>query len=146
MTKGNITVNPIGLIHTPYESLAPFRPDENQDGEFIIEINPDLEDALFLLSKFDYIHVLFYIDRSRKYKTKVYPPNADGKEVGLFASRSPNRPNPIGLSIVKIIKIEKNLIYTTGIDILNNTPLLDIKPYIPDLDCKPNAGSGWLNN
>ena len=64
----------------------------------------------------------------------------------MFASRSPNRPNPIGLSVVKILRIEKNIIAISGIDAFDNTPLLDIKPYIKNLDSKEDANFGWVNN
>ena len=74
----------------------------------------------------------------------VSPPWAKGKKVGVFASRSPVRPNPIGLSIVRIKKIVGNKIYTSGLDVFDGTPLLDIKPYIKDLDNKDNANYGWV--
>ncbi|MFC2100892.1 tRNA (N6-threonylcarbamoyladenosine(37)-N6)-methyltransferase TrmO [Bacteroidota bacterium] len=139
-----ILYDAIGIIHTPYKELAPFRAEENAKGDFYIKIEPRFMDALYLLEKFNYVHVLFHIDRAKHYKLKVHPPNANGNEVGLFASRSPNRPNPIGLSIVRIKKIEKNIIYTTGLDVLDHTPLLDIKPYIPAVDIKPDSNSGWI--
>ena len=137
----------IGTIYTPYTDIAPFRANEDIiEGEYIIEINLELKEALYKLDTFNYIHVLFYIDKAKNAKLKVHPPYKDAASVGLFASRSPNRFNPIGLSTVKIIKIEKNLIYTSCLDILDNTPLLDIKPYIPQNDLKTNANSGWLEN
>jgi len=139
-----ILYDPIGVINTPYIDTAPFRCEEDAEGEFYLRLLPQFQEALYLLEKFDYLHVLFHIDRGKHYKLKVNPPNADGQEVGLFASRSPNRPNPIGLSTVKIIKIEKNIIHTSGLDVLDNTPLLDIKPYIPAIDLKINANSGWI--
>jgi tRNA (Thr-GGU) A37 N-methylase len=74
----------------------------------------------------------------------IQPPWAKGKKVGLFASRSPVRPNPIGLSIVRIKKIIENKIYTSGLDVFDGTPLLDIKPYIKDLDDKFDADYGWI--
>ncbi len=145
--KKTISFKAIGTIHTPYTEIAPFRADEKiQDGEYIIEINPELEEALYKLDTFNYIQVLFYIDKAKKAKLKVHPPYENAASVGLFASRSPNRFNPIGLSTVKIIKIEKNKIYTSCLDVLDNTPLLDIKPYIPHNDLKTNANSGWLEN
>jgi tRNA-Thr(GGU) m(6)t(6)A37 methyltransferase TsaA len=74
----------------------------------------------------------------------VSPPWADGKKVGVFASRSPVRPNPIGLSVVRIKNIVENRIYTSGLDAFDGTPLLDIKPYIKDLDSKSDANYGWI--
>jgi len=75
---------------------------------------------------------------------RVSPPWAGGKQVGVFASRSPVRPNPVGLSIVRIKKIAGNKIYTSGLDVFDNTPLLDIKPYIKGLDNKDDADYGWI--
>jgi tRNA-Thr(GGU) m(6)t(6)A37 methyltransferase TsaA len=73
----------------------------------------------------------------------VSPPNDRDLEVGVFSSRSPDRPNPIGLSIVRLKKIVENKVYITGIDAFDKTPLLDIKPYMEKLDCKEGAGNGW---
>ncbi len=75
----------------------------------------------------------------------LQPPWAPEMEIGVFASRSPNRPNPIGLSIVKIKKIINNIIYISGIDAFDGTPVLDIKPYLKDLDAKCDANYGWVD-
>jgi tRNA (Thr-GGU) A37 N-methylase len=75
---------------------------------------------------------------------RLFPPRGSGKEVGLFATRSPNRLNPIGLTVARIRKVEGNLIYTHGLDILDGSPLLDIKPYIRDFDMKEDANLGWI--
>ena len=74
----------------------------------------------------------------------VSPPWAEGKRVGVFSSRSPLRPNPIGLSVVRVKSIVENRIYTSGLDVFDGTPLLDIKPYIKDLDSKTDANYGWV--
>jgi tRNA-Thr(GGU) m(6)t(6)A37 methyltransferase TsaA len=75
---------------------------------------------------------------------KVTPPWTKGQQVGLFASRSPLRPNPIGLSVVRVKEVSENRVYTSGLDVFDNTPLLDIKPYINDLDSKCDANNGWV--
>ena len=134
----------IGIIHTPYKTIAPFKPDENAEGEFFITIDKHYQKALLELDKFKYIIVFFYFDRSTKKKLFAHPPSAEGKKVGLFSSRSPNRFNGIGMDIVKLIRVKENIIYTSGMDALDNTPLLDIKPYIEYLDSKPGAGNGWM--
>ena len=82
----------------------------------------------------------------RRLSMLVIPPWSDGKEIGLFASRSPVRPNPIGVSIVKLLKINKNEIFTSGLDVFDGTPLLDIKPYVKDLDSKEDANYGWIED
>jgi tRNA-Thr(GGU) m(6)t(6)A37 methyltransferase TsaA len=132
----------IGIIHTPYPDQAPFRPDPEAEGEFSITINKEYQPALQDLEKFSHIIVLFYFDRATKINLKAHPPRLEGAETGLLASRSPNRINKIGMDVVKVLGIEGNMIRTSAMDILDNTPLLDIKPYIPDLDCHPDANKG----
>ncbi len=141
-TRLKIEYTSIGTIKTPYEKEAPFRPNPDADGDFIIVVKPEYEEALYKLGAFSHIIVLFHFDRSLQTRLRAHPPHMHGLEVGLFASRSPRRINKIGLNIVKILTINKNIIHTSPMDILNNTPLLDIKPYIPDLDCHPGASSG----
>ena len=136
----------IGLIRTPYTDDAPYQPVEEEGGEFRIELEPSLSEGLKKLESFRYIYVLYYVDRvSRDVETLVKPPWAGGYEVGLFASRSPVRPNRIGLSVVKLKKIEGNVIYTSPLDCFDGTPLLDIKPYIAELDSKSDANYGWVD-
>lgn len=132
----------IGTIYTPYEEQAPFRPDPQAEGKFSIRIKKEYQSALQDLEKFSHIIVLFYFDRSTKTNLIAHPPLLNGAETGLLASRSPNRINKIGMDIVKVLGIEGNVIRTSPMDVLDNTPLLDIKPYIPDLDCHPDANKG----
>jgi len=143
--KFNCRLEQIGIIKTPYHKDAPYQPVDADQGEFYVQINPEYEDGLKDLEKFHYIYVIFYAHFiNRKTEMTVVPPWAGGKKVGVFASRSPVRPNPIGLSIVRIKDIIKNRIYTSGLDALDGTPVLDIKPYIKDLDNKADANSGWI--
>ena len=88
--------------------------------------------------------MIFHLDRARGYDGSglAHPPSLSGGTVGLFASRSPNRPNPVALDIARILEIRDNCVYTTGLSALDGTPLLDIKPYFAS-DCRPDAGSGW---
>lgn len=125
---------PVGSIHTPYQDTAPFRPDKDAEGDFFIKVHKDFETALMDLKVHSYIIVFFYFDRSEKTNLLVHPPHLKGKETGLFSSRSPNRINKIGMDTVKVLRLESNIIYTSPMDILDGTPLLDIKPYIPELD------------
>jgi len=135
---------PIGTIHTPYGETAPFTNFEEAEGEFWVEVDDRYREALYLLDKFRYVYLVFFLDRGREPKLKVQPPRGKGITVGLFASRSPNRFNPIGLTIARILRIEGGRIYTSGLDILDRTPLLDLKPYIRDFDCKEDANMGWI--
>jgi tRNA (adenine37-N6)-methyltransferase len=148
MTKSiSIQFNSIGVIHTPYIEKAPYQPVKNDEQQFSIVVDPEFMQGLHELDRFNYIIVLYHIHLlKKKAEMSVMPPWSNGQKVGLFASRSPVRPNPIGLSIVRIKKIEKNIIFTSGLDVFDNTPLLDIKPYIKDLDSKLDANHGWLEN
>ena len=143
----NYELTPIGTIHTPYRKYAPYQPVETEKEDFFVEVKEEYAPGLKDLEKFRYIYLLFYMDRQKKPPSMtVEPPWADGLQVGLFASRSPVRPNPIGLSIVQLLRIEGNRLYTSGLDALDGTPLLDIKPYIRELDSKDNANYGWLDD
>ena len=134
----------IGRITTPYREIAPFRPDPEEKGTFFIEVFPQYIEAMQDLARFSHIIVLFYFDRSEKTNLKAHPPHLAGKETGLFSSRSPNRINKIGMNVVEIRKVEDNRIYTSPMDALDGTPLLDIKPYVTQLDCFPQADSGHI--
>jgi tRNA (adenine37-N6)-methyltransferase len=140
-----INMIPIGIILTPYKDVAPFTDFENAEGEFYIELKEEYKEGLYLLDKFTYCYILFQFHKpKREPKMRVFPPRGNGIEVGLWATRSPNRINPVGLTIAKIKKIEGNRVYTSGLDILDGTPLLDIKPYIRDFDMKEDANMGWI--
>ncbi len=140
-----IVFHPIGVIHTPYKDKAPYQPVESDEGDFWVEVFPEYQEGLRDLETFTYIYLLYYIDRlEREVDMKVEPIWAGEIEVGVFASRSPLRPNSIGLSVVKVLKVEGRTITTTGLDVFDGTPLLDIKPYIKDLDSKKDANYGWV--
>ncbi|MHA1669798.1 MAG: tRNA (N6-threonylcarbamoyladenosine(37)-N6)-methyltransferase TrmO [Promethearchaeota archaeon] len=137
----------IGVIHTPYKEKAPFQPIKNAQGEFRIVIYPEYAKGLYKLDMFKYIYVIYYIHRvTRKFRNIITPSWTGGTEVGIFASRSPVRPNLIGISVVPIKNIVKNTIFTSGLDVFDETPLLDIKPYIKDLDSKSDSNYGWIEN
>ena len=144
-----IEMKSIGVIHTPYTIKwnMPYQPTDNDIGEFNIEIEESMTDGLDKIDKFRYIYLLYHIDRiTRPVSMTVTPPWAPREtEVGLFASRSPVRPNSIGLSVVRLLRRENNILYTSGLDVLDGTPLLDIKPYLADLDSKPDANHGWID-
>lgn len=143
----------IGTIHTPYSLAtgAPYQPVEAEGEDqrlFYVELDASYMEGLYRLDSYAYLYLLYYIDRLTKpCRMLISPPwTEDQTTVGLFASRSPVRPNPIGLSIVRLLAIEGNRIYTSGLDVFDNTPLLDIKPYIRELDSKADANYGWIND
>jgi len=137
----------IGIIRTPYIDNAPYQPIE-EEGDFRIVVKPQYTDGLYKLAKFRYIYVLYYIDKVKRKLSMliISPPWTGGTDVGVFASRSPVRPNRIGISIVRIKRIVKNTVFTSGLDVFDKTPLLDIKPYIKDLDTKSDANYGWIKD
>lgn len=135
----------IGTIRTPYTDKATYQPINNNKGEFRIVMDPAYTEGLRELDLFHYIYVIFYMHKiKRKELMTVIPPWAGDMKVGLFASRSPVRPNPLGLSIVRVKRIIDNEIFTSDLDVLDGTPLIDIKPYIKDLDSKCDANYGWI--
>ena len=142
-----IVYRPIGTIHTPYSDMAPFQAREDDTkGPFVLELLPEYETALEDLECFRYVIVLFHMDRARGYNCSniAHPPSLKGGSVGLFASRSPNRPNPIGLDVARLLRIEGRKIYTSGLSAIDGTPLIDVKPYTKR-DSKPDPGEGWTN-
>lgn len=140
-----VVFNSIGVIRTPYQARAPYQPIEGDDQVFYLEVNDEYGPGLTGLESFRHIYVLYYVDRLKQEpQLQVTPPWTQGKTVGIFASRSPARPNPIGLSVVRLKKIVGNRIYTSGLDVFDNTPLLDIKPYIKELDNKEDSNYGWI--
>jgi tRNA-Thr(GGU) m(6)t(6)A37 methyltransferase TsaA len=117
------------------------------DNTGIIELNSghNFEQALRDLAGFDRIWVLFDFHLNSTWKPLVKPPyTSDSKKISMFATRSPHRPNSIGMSCVELVKIEKNLLHIRNFDLLNGTPIIDIKPYIPAADSFPEAATGWL--
>jgi len=141
----NFNLKKIGTIHTPYKNFAPYQPREDDAGEFIVEVDPVYQDGLNRLEEFRYIYLLYFLHRrDDEIHLKVQSPWSE-EEVGLFASRSTHRPNPLGLSVVKIIKRQENKLFTSGLDVFDGTPLLDLKPYLKELDAKADADYGWLN-
>lgn len=135
-----IKFEPIGEIITPYNNNdnIPRQPDIEADGEFVLSINQEYQRGLKGLNKYDYLIVLFYLNKLDEETKLIINPtySTSNKKRGLFATRTPNRPNKIGLSTVGVKYIEDNKIYITGIDALNGTPILDIKPYYRSLDSK----------
>ncbi|KLU65082.1 putative tRNA (adenine(37)-N6)-methyltransferase [Desulfosporosinus acididurans] len=144
----DINYHPIGTIHTPYFSFnAPHQSLPDAPGDFWITLNPEYAQALKSLDSFNYVYVLYHLDQvNSPLELLTHSPWAPELEIGLFASRSPKRPNPIGLSIVKIKEIQGSEIIISGIDAFNGTPLLDIKPYIQFRDNVEDANNGWFDS
>lgn len=109
-----------------------------------VVVNPDLESALVDIEHFERIWLFYWFHQAGPYAPKVIP-YRDTREHGLFATRSPCRPNPIGISVVRLLYLEGTTLHVKGLDILDGTPLLDIKPYIPEYDAYPTSKAGWFD-
>ena len=140
-----IIFEPIGIIRSPFTSLEkmPIQPTSETSSSGTIEIKPEFVDGLKDLEGFSHIYLIYHLHKVRQAKLTVTP-FLDKETHGVFATRAPSRPNPIGLSLVKLIRVEENFIYVDDIDILDGTPLLDIKPYIPQFENTSNNRVGWL--
>ncbi len=142
----NIEFQQIGIIRSPYTNNAPYQPVDEDEGDFRIVVDPQYTDGLYKLEGFLFIYVIYHIHRVKRDLSMILSPSwTDGVKVGVFASRSPVRPNPIGISVVRIKRIMNNEIFTSVLDVFDGTPVLDIKPYIKDLDAKSDATNGWIN-
>ena len=139
-------IQPIGTIHTSFRhaSGVPIQPVFARGSDGMVEVFPEYEEALADLEGFERIWLLCWFDRSSAFRTKVTP-YLDDTARGLFATRAPARPNPIGLSCVRLLGIEANKLRVTEVDILDGTPLLDIKPYVQQFDCFDVKRNGWLD-
>jgi tRNA (adenine37-N6)-methyltransferase len=145
---------PIGVVRSPLveRAQAPRQPgvggqESRADGRIELYPGRGFEDALSGLDAWEYAWVLFVfhlnVEQGRGWKPRVQPPRAEAK-VGVFATRSPHRPNPIGMSAVRIDRVEGLVVRVRGLDLLDGTPVLDLKPYVPYADAHPDARSGWL--
>ena len=140
-----IILKPIGVIHTPFKRAegTPIQPGRSNGARGDIEIYPEYEAGLKDLEGFSHIILLYHFHLSKGFELTVIP-YLDDKKRGLFATRAPRRPNPIGLSVVKLEKIEGTMLRIVNVDIIDGTPLLDIKPYVPDFDSSGDLRIGWL--
>ena len=140
-----IEYHPIGIIHSPFteRSGMPIQPAGADGVEGTVEVFPKYNDGLKDLEGFSHIIMLYHFHRSKGFKLHVVP-FMDSTPRGVFATRAPKRPNPIGLSVIKLQKIQDNILYIENVDILDGTPLLDIKPYVPEFDEQTEVRAGWL--
>jgi tRNA-Thr(GGU) m(6)t(6)A37 methyltransferase TsaA len=136
---------PIGIIHSPFTELEgmPIQPAGAAGVKGTVEVFKDYRPGLKDLDGFSHIILLYHFHRSRGFNLHIVP-FMDSKPRGLFATRAPKRPNPIGLSIVCLDKIEDGMLHIQNVDILDGTPLLDIKPYVPEFDAQRKVRTGWL--
>ncbi|MEA3344720.1 MAG: tRNA (N6-threonylcarbamoyladenosine(37)-N6)-methyltransferase TrmO [Chloroflexota bacterium] len=144
---GELNLKPIGVAHTPYHHEAPRQPSKGTEGEFYVELFPEFAAGLSGMRTFSFVYVISYLHQSSGYSLTVTPPWQEGgtpRRVGLFASRSPNRPSPLGLTLVEVHQIEGGRIYTSPLDLFDGTPVVDIKPHLRTLDETNFGNDGWL--
>lgn len=143
------SVRVIGVLRSPFrEKFGTPRQGHLAPGAFATlkvaaEYTP--EQSLMGLEGFSHVWLLssFHLNTNKKFLPKVHPPRLKGRTVGLFASRSPHRPSPVGLTLARLVKVDGDTLHLAGVDLIDGTPILDVKPYIPDCDAAPGASAGW---
>jgi tRNA-Thr(GGU) m(6)t(6)A37 methyltransferase TsaA len=143
-----LTLTPIGQLHAGWATRveAPRQPAAARDAPGVIELLPgmNLEHAVEDLAGWERIWVIFWFDRNPGWRPKVLPPRASSGRKGVLATRAPHRPNPLGLSVLRLERVEGLRLYVRDVDLLDGTPILDIKPYVAYTDAFPDSGNGWL--
>jgi tRNA (adenine37-N6)-methyltransferase len=141
----DIIMNPIGIIHSPFKSKeeTPMHGILQPEARGTVEVFSEFADGLKDIETFSHLYLLYRFDRAGEIKL-VRPTFLDDHPHGVFASRHPCRPNGIGLSIVRLLERMDNILTVSQIDVLDGTPLIDIKPYVPRFDYRPEATNGWV--
>ena len=141
----SLLCRPVGVIHTPFKELEnmPIQPSGAAGVRGTVELFPEFAEGLKDLDGFSHLILLYHFHESRGYKL-IVTPFLDSEPRGVFATRAPKRPNPIGLSIVRLVQVRGYTLDIENVDILDGTPLLDIKPYVPEFDHQENCRIGWL--
>lgn len=142
-----MNLQPIGVIHSPHKEAngTPVQASLAIGIGGTVEVFPQFAAGLKDLEGFERIWLVYWFDRAKQAEL-VVTPYLDPAPHGLFATRAPCRPNPIGISAVRLLEVRDNLLHVDGLDILDHTPLLDIKPYIPSFDAFTAPRIGWLDN
>ncbi len=145
-----LTLEPIGYVHTGKDLKfeAPHQPDPSAEetNEVVLLPGKQFELALMDLEGFDHVWLVWWFHRNTNWRPKVVPPRgATNKRRGVFATRSPHRPNPIGLTAVRLHRVEGLTLTVGPLDLVDGTPILDIKPYLPTADAFPNSRAGWVD-
>lgn len=142
-----IKYKPIGVIHSPFKEPrgTPIQPAGAKGVKGTVEVFPEYAEGLKDIEGFSHIILLYHFHLA-KGSALLAKPYTDNETHGVFAMRGPSRPNPIGVSVVCLVKVEGNTLHIQDVDIVDGTPLLDIKPYVPEVDTRKVARIGWLEN
>ena len=145
MHINNIQFHSIGIVRSPFTEISdmPIQPSGASGVEGTLIVHPEYAEGLCDLEGFSHIYLLYFFHRVEEFQLKVIP-FLDNQLRGIFTTRAPRRPNPIGLSILRLMEINKGVLTVRNIDILDGTPILDIKPYVPVFDRPENVNIGWL--
>jgi tRNA-Thr(GGU) m(6)t(6)A37 methyltransferase TsaA len=140
-----IKYKPIGIIHSPFKEPkgTPIQPTGAKGIDGRVEVFPEYAEGLKDVEGFSHIFLIYHFHLSKKASLKAKP-FMDSEARGVFAMRGPSRPNPIGISVVRLVRIEDNILHIQDVDIVDETPLLDIKPYVPKFDIREVEKIGWL--
>jgi len=140
-----IRYKPIGIIHSPFKQPqgTPIQPAGAPDIAGTVEIAAEYTAGLKDIDGFSHIILIYHLHLAKGHFLKVKP-YMDDQSRGIFATRAPGRPNPVGISIVRLVRIEGNILHIRDVDIVDGTPLLDIKPYVPEFDIRKVDKIGWL--
>ena len=144
MSDRHVTLTAIGTMRTPFGKTAeiPKGPDARHEEDGVIEIDPTYEAGLQDIEGFSHLYVLWHFHRVDGYDLVAYPPS-DDRPHGVFATRSPQRPSPIGLTVVQLLRRDGRRLHVLGVDMLEGTPVLDIKPYLSSVP-QDELRRGWL--
>lgn len=139
---------PIGVIRTPYHVTAgvPLQPTYARDVRGQVIVDDALEGALDDIEGFERVWLIYWLDRAGAFKPKTTQGGEDEQPHGLFATRATARPMPIGISVVRLLGREGHVLHVADVDMLDATPLLDIKPYVPAFDAFPDSRAGWIDD
>ena len=140
-----ISYRPIGVVHSSFKNTVgmPIQPAGNAAAPGTVELFPELAEGLADLEGFSHLILLYHFHRVERVQLTTTP-FLDDRPHGVFATRAPTRPNPLGLSVVQLVRREQNILHIANLDIVDGTPLLDIKPYVPAFDAVTDARAGWL--
>ena len=140
-----IRYKPIGVIHSPFREPkgTPIQPAGAEGIDGTVEVFPEYAEGLKDVEGFSHIILVYHFHLSKRSPLKVKP-YMDNEAHGVFAMRGPSRPNPIGISTVRLVGIEGNVLHIRDVDVVDGTPLLDIKPYVPEFDVREAEKIGWL--
>lgn len=141
----DVCFTPIGIIRSPYPEPVgmPIQAVAAQGVAGQIELDPIYQAGLQDIEGFSHLILLYYLHLVQE-SSLLVTPFLDNQPHGIFATRSPKRPNPIGLSIVRLVRVEGNILHIEDVDIVDGTPLLDLKPYVPTFDIREGAAIGWF--